>query len=308
MTHPLDWSLWRTFLAVAETGSLSAAARRLGITQPTAGRQIAALESALGRTLFLRVASGLHLEEAAVPLVDEARAMALSAAALDRLATSSVTALSGTIRLAASHTVAAEVLPHTLAPFLAAHPGLEVEVTASNSTADLMRREADLALRMRRPEQAALLARKLADVPLGLFAHERYLARAGTPATRGDLRHHILIGPDRDPVLSQVLDTLGPGFRRADLRLRADSEAVHMGALRAGLGIAICQKGIAARDPALREVLAGDMPLSLDCWLVTHPDLRAVPRIRALADHLAATLPTCFAGQGLPDHNIAGTT
>ena len=293
----IDWSLWRTFLAVAETGSLSAAARRLGITQPTAGRQIAALEAALNRRLFLRVSGGLVLEDAAAPLVEEARAMSLSAVTLDRLAASSTSAVSGVVRIAASHTVAAEVLPFALAPLLATHPRLEVEVTASNSNADLLRREADLALRMQRPDQGTLVARKLADVPLGLFAHRAYLDRAGHPATIADLAAHVLIGPDRDPVITQVLAALGPGFTRASLRLRADSEAVHLGALRAGAGIAICQKGIAARDPALVEVLAGHFPLSLDCWLVTHADLRALPRLRAVADHLASTLPAHFAGR-----------
>jgi DNA-binding transcriptional LysR family regulator len=295
---PIDWSLWRTFLAVAETGSLSAAARRLGITQPTAGRQIAALETALNRRLFLRVAGGLVLEDTALPLVEEARAMSLSAAALDRLAASSPTDVTGVVRIAASHTVAAEVLPFALAPLMASHPGLEVEVTASNSNADLLRREADLAIRMQRPEQGALVARRLADVPLGLFAHRAYLDRAGIPTAARDLAAHVLIGPDRDPVLAQVLAALGPGFTRASLRLRAESEAVQMGALRAGAGIAICQKGIAARDAALVEVLAGRFPLSLDCWLVTHADLRALPRIRAVADHLATTLPALFAGRG----------
>lgn len=297
MAHAIDWSLWRTFLAVADSGSLSAGARRLGLTQPTAGRQIAALEAALGRRLFLRVSGGLVLEESAAPLVEEARAMALSAATLDRLAASSPEDVAGVVRIAASHVVAAEVLPLALAPLLAAHPALEVEVTASNSNADLMRREADMALRMQRPEQAALVARRLAEVPLGLFAHRAYLDRAGMPGDVAALADHVLIGPDRDAVLAQVLAILGPGFTRASFRLRTDSEAAVMGALRAGVGIAICQKGIAARDPALVEVLPGRFDVALPCWLATHADLRNLPRIRSVTLHLAATLPSILAGR-----------
>lgn len=307
MSRDIDWALWRSFLAVAETGSLSAAARQLGLTQPTLGRQIAALEAALGRRLFVKSQAGYALADGAAALLEEARAMSLSASALARLASAPDGAVAGVVRIAASHVVGAEVLPHALAPFLASHPGLEVELTLSNSTADLLRREADLALRMVRPAQSTLVARKLADVPLGLFAHTAYLARHGSPQTVADLAHHTLIGPDRDPALRPILAALGPGFTRHALRLRVDDDAAQLGAMRAGLGIAICQRGIAARDPRLIEVLPDAFSHNLECWQVIHADLRATPRIRALADHLAQSLPALFAGRGT-DHSMPGTT
>ena len=297
MNSDVDWALWRSFLAVAETGSLSAAARQLGLTQPTLGRQIAALEAVLGRSLFVKSQAGYSLADGAAALLDEARAMHLSASALARLASAPDGAVAGVVRIAASHVVGAEVLPHALAPFLAAHPGLEVELALSNGTADLLRREADIALRMVRPAQSTLVARKLADVPLGLFAHTDYLSRHGTPQTVADLARHALIGPDRYPVLRPVLAALGPGFTRHSLRLRADDDAAQLGAMRAGLGIAICQRGIAARDTHLVEVLPGAFSHSLECWQVIHADLRTTPRIRAVADHLAQTLPALFAGR-----------
>ena len=303
MTQDIDWSLWRSFLAVAETGSLSAAARRLGLTQPTLGRQIAALETALGRSLFVKSQSGYALADDTAALIDEARAMQLAASALSRLAAARTDRVDGILRIAASHMVGAEVLPHALAPLLAAHPGLEVELLLSNDSADLLRREADLALRMVRPAQGSLIARKLADVPLALYAHRDYLRRAGHPALPQDLQHHVLIGPDRDPALDAILQGLNMGLTRRSFRLRVDGEAAQLGALRAGLGIGICQKGIAARDPALTEVLPGLFPYRMECWLVTHADLRDTPRIRRAADHLALTLPPLFAGQ-----SIAGTT
>ncbi len=296
MAHPTDWSLWRSFLAVVETGSLSAAARRIGSTQPTVGRQIAALEAALGQKLFLRGRDGLVLQDTALPLVAEARAMALSAAALERLASAGRGALSGTVRIAASHAVASGALPLALSGFLAAHPDIEAEIVASNSNADLLGREADIALRMQRPAQGSLYARKLANVALGLYAHERYIARAGAPETAADLAAHLLIGPDSDGVADAVIRVLGHGLTRRSFRLRSDSEAAQMAALRAGLGIGICQRNIARREAGLTEVLPGRFALSLECWLVTHPDLRAIPRIRSLADHLADRLPALLSG------------
>jgi DNA-binding transcriptional LysR family regulator len=309
MNREIDWALWRSFLAVADTGSLSAAARQLGLTQPTLGRQIAALETALGRRLFVKSQAGYALADGAAALLEEARAMHLSAAALARMASARDDAgdLAGVVRIAASHVVGAEVLPHALAPLLAGHPRLEVELALSNSAADLLRREADIALRMVRPAQSTLVARKLADVPLGLFAHRAYLDRAGSPAQVADLARHVLIGPDRDPTLQPILAALGPGFTRNSLRLRVDEEAAQLGAMRAGLGIAICQRGIAVREDALVEVLPGAFGHALECWQVIHADLRDAPRIRAVADHLARTLPALFAGR-IPDHNIPGTT
>ncbi|MDG4650361.1 LysR family transcriptional regulator [Roseibacterium sp. SDUM158017] len=305
MSNRIDWALWRSFLSVAETGSLSAAARALGLTQPTVGRHIDTLEGAVGQTLFLRTPQGLGLTEAAAALVPEARAMQLTADSLARRAASAPEAGTGTVRIAASHVVGAEVLPTALAPLLATHPGLAVELALSNDSADLLRREADLAIRMARPAQGSLVARRLGDVPLGLFAHRVYLDRAGRPGRLTDLKAHVLIGPDGDPAALAGLEAFGGAVGRSDLRLRTDSEAAQIASVRAGLGVGVMQAGIAARDPLLEPVLSDLVAWSLDAWLVLHDDLRRLPMVRLVADHLSAVLPAVLLSGALPPHSGA---
>jgi DNA-binding transcriptional LysR family regulator len=305
MKSQIDWALWRSFLAVAETGSLSAAARALGLTQPTVGRHVDTLEAAVGQTLFLRTPQGLGLTEAAAALVPEARAMQLTADSLARRAASAPEAGAGTVRFAASHVVGTEVLPTALAPLLSAHPGLAVELTLSNDSADLLRREADLAIRMARPAQGSLVARRLGGVPLGLFAHRAYLDGAGRPGSLTDLKAHVLIGPDGDPAALAGLEAFGGAVGRSDLRLRTGSEAAQIASVRAGLGIGVMQAGIAAREPLLEPVLPDLVAWSLDAWLVLHDDLRRLPMVRIVADHLSAVLPAVLRSGALPPHSSA---
>lgn len=293
MEKPVDWTLWRSFLAVAETGSLSAAARRLGLTQPTLGRHIEALETAIGQPLFLRAPQGMVPTPAAQALMPEAQTMAHAAASLERRAASSGE-FRGTVRIAASHVVGAEVLPRVLAPLLVQHPGLAIELDLSNDPADLGRHAADLAIRMTRPGQSSLIARKLADVRLGLFAHSSYLGRHGTPTEPADLTGHVLIGPDRDTGALAGLDAMQLG--RSALRLRSDSEAAQIAAIRAGLGIGVLQRAIAALDPALVPVLPDRFAWPLEAWLVLPDGLRALAPVRRVADHLAKVLPRFYAG------------
>lgn len=293
-TPPIQWDHWRSFIAVAEEGSLSAAARALGLTQPTVGRHIDLLEAALGATLFLRAPQGMMPTDLGRELLPEARAMAAAAAALARTASAPRGATRGVVRLAASEVVGAEILPALLAPLLAAHPGLVVELVLSNRNEDLLRREADLAVRMARPRQEGLVARRLAELRIGLYAHERYLAARGLPRTRAELAGHILIGPDRDAATLAAM--AAAGFAREMLRFRCDREAAQLNALRAGLGIGAAQAGIARACPALRPVLAKEFSARLDCWLAMHEDLRGSARVRLVFDHLAATLPAALAG------------
>jgi DNA-binding transcriptional LysR family regulator len=285
-----DWTLWRTFLAVAEAGSLSAAARRLGLTQPTLGRHVEALEGALGVALFTRGPKGLALTPAGLAALPAAQAMGLAAGALAR-AVAGAGATTGTLRLTAAGEVAAEVLPPVLAHFAALHPGIALEISASDRPEDLLHREADLAVRMLRPRQVALVARKVAVVGLGLYAHADYLAARGVPVTGADLSGHALIGPERADRLTGVRlagRVWGPG----DLTFRSDSDAAQLGLLRAGAGIGICQHGIASREGLVRVL--PDAELQLEAWLAMHEDQRGNPALRALWDHLAAELPGAF--------------
>jgi DNA-binding transcriptional LysR family regulator len=290
---PLHWDHWRSFVAVADGGSLSRAARALGLTQPTVSRHVDLLEAALGVTLFLRSPQGLEPTELGRGLLGEARAMAASAAALERTASAPPAEGRGIVRLTASEVVGSEILPRVLAPLIAAHPGLELELVLSNRNEDLLRREADLAVRMTRPTQSGLVARKIAEVAIGLYAHRSYLERHGTPATLRDLAGHVLIGPDRDPAALAAL--AGTGLARRMLRLRCDREAAQLNALRAGVGIGVAQAGVARASPELRPVLAAQIAFRLECWLAMHEDLRSSARVRLVFDHLARELPAALA-------------
>jgi len=284
MAEP-DWQLWRAFLAVLRAGSLSGAARRLRLTQPTLGRQIAALEAALGRTLFTRSTDGLRPTDTALELAPHAEAMEAAASALVRAASGAEGALRGTVRLAASEFMGAAVLPPMLARFRAEHPGVEVELSLSDRTENLLRRDADLAVRNIAPVQAALVARRIGEAPVGLFAHREYVAARGLPATTAELAGHALIG--RAEHAEQARSVLGfdPRFG-----FRCGSDLGLLAALRAGLGVGYCQVGIGRRDPDLVPVLPSLVLARVGVWLAMHEDLRASRRIRALFGHLAREL------------------
>lgn len=284
------WEHFRTFLAVLHEGSLSAAARLLGLTQPTAGRHIAALEAALGTTLFSRSRHGLLPTPAALELRPHAEAMQAAAEALVRTASGEAAAPHGTVRITASETVGAEVLPPLLAGFHARYPGIAIELVLTDRTENLTRREADIAVRMVRPVQAALVARRIGRVAIGLYAHRDYLAARGTPKNLDELAGHSLIGFDRNDLATRSLGVEGLPLTRDLFSFRSDSDAAQRAALRAGFGIGGCQLGIAMRDPALVPVLPGQVAFSLDMWLAMHEDLRDSRRVRLVYDHLAEGL------------------
>ena len=182
----LDWNLIRSFVAVAETGSLSAAARRLAASQPTLGRHVAELEQALGVVLFRRGRTGYELTEQGAALFERAQQVGDAANAFARLATGATEQIGGTVRIAASEVVSAYVLPPILARLRQAEPAIEIEIVASNQVENLLRRDADIAVRMVAPAQQDLIARKIADLPLTACAATSYLERRGRPrAARG---------------------------------------------------------------------------------------------------------------------------
>lgn len=284
------WELYRSFLAVTRHGSLSAAARALGTTQPTVGRQVEALEQALGIALFTRSPHGLRPNPAALGLVAHAETMEAAAAALLRTASGAAEEACGTVRLTASEMVGGEVLPTMLADFRRAYPRIAVELVLNNEAEDLLRRDADLAVRMFRPTQGALVAKRIGQVEIGLFAHRRYLESHSVPRSADALGCHALIGFDRSPLFSRAVGRIGAKVSRDQLALRCDSDLAQLAALRAGLGIGACQVGVARRDPELLPVLPGKLSLELDMWLVMHQDMRSCRRVALLFDHLAAAL------------------
>lgn len=294
-SEPVPWELFRSFLAVARHGSLSGAARALHLTQPTLGRHVALLERSLATPMFTRSPQGLMPTETALTLVPIAEAMESAAEAMVRAASGQAGEVAGVVRITASEIVGAEVLPPMLAAFAEQHPGIAFELHLANRTEDLLRRDADIAVRMVRPTQAGLVARRLGDAVIGLYAHRSYLAAVGEPHSMADLARCRLIGFDRNPTAVKAVENTGIPLSRELFSLRTDSDLAQLAALRAGYGVGGCQVGIARRDPALVRVLERAFAVPLETWLVMHEDLRASARVRRVFDHLTAGLKAYLA-------------
>jgi DNA-binding transcriptional LysR family regulator len=290
------WELYRSFLAVIRLGSLSGAARALTLTQPTLGRHIDMLEAALDLPLFTRSQHGLSPTQAALALIPHAEAMATASEALLRAASGAAEEERGTVRLTASDLVGGNLLPAILTRFRERHPGIILELALSNRTEDLLRRDADIAIRMVRPVQSALVARRLGTVSLHLYAHRRYVDRYGVPDSLAALADHTLIGFDRDDGPTRAITVAGIAVTRELFAIRCDNDLAQWAMLRAGLGILACQDVIARHDPDLVPILRAELGFELEMWLAMHEDLRASRRVRLLYDHLAEELTALLAG------------
>lgn len=298
MDTDANWELYRSFLGVLEEASLSGAARALGIAQPTVGRHIAALENSLGVSLFTRSQAGLTPTDSALELRVYAEAMRSNIAALRRAATRLGKDVTGSVRISASEVMGVEVLPPIVARLQAEHPQLKVELVLSNRVQDLLKREADIAVRMTEPRQQPLIARRLGEVELGLHAHRDYLARRGTPQTLAALSSHALIGFDQETEFLRGARKLLPGWEREAFAVRADSDVAQLALLRAGAGIGVCQAPIALRDPMLVRLMPERLVLPLPVWLVMHEDLRHTQPCKAAFDALQRGLSDYLGQRG----------
>jgi len=291
---PPDWDLYRSFLAVMRAGSLSGAARALGASQPTLGRQVAALESRLGAVLFTRSPGGLIPTETALALIPHAETMAAAAAALERAATPGGDDAAGVVRVAASEVIGGAVLPPVIRACREAHPHLILELALSNRNEDLLRREADIAVRMARPTQGALYGRKIGVVALGLYATPDYLARHGAPQSLDDRAGRTVIGFDQTPTIVGGAP-LDPSIGRALFDVRCDNDLACLNMVQAGAGIGACQAPL-ARQMGLVPVLADAFRFELEVWVITHGDLKAVRRVRIMFDALVEGLERYLRG------------
>ncbi len=285
----LDWSLVQTFLAVAETGSLSGAARELNLTQPTAGRHVQALERELGVPLFKRQARGMALTAEGAALLGYARAMRDAAGALSLAAVGGETDLSGTVRVTSSVFVAHHILPAVVTELRETHPEIQIELVASDTSENLLFREADIAVRMYRPTQLDVVAKHLGAVPLGLFAAKSYIQKHGMP-TAEDFVQHDIIGYDRNKSMIE-------GFREAGMEVdhdffpvRCDNNTVVWELVRAGAGLGFGMERAGREDPLLIQIDTGiDIP-PLHVWLAAHEAVRRSPRVDAVWTVLAQRL------------------
>lgn len=281
-----DWTQVRAFLATAETGSLSAAARDLGLTQPTVGRQITALERSLRVELFDRTGRALSLTPAGLSLLGAAREMGEAAGRLSMAASGQITELAGPVSLTASDAFCAYWLPKVLARLRADAPGLRITVVASNRVEDLRRRAADIAIRHVRPTDPDLIARKLRDTRVGFYAHPDYLASLSEPLNRANALSGSYIGLAPIEEVLPFLQSVGLEVTPDHFPLMSESGVAGWEMVRAGLGIGLMLPEIATLCPDVEEVLT-DLPvIEVPIWLVTHRDLQTSRRIRHVFDTL----------------------
>jgi DNA-binding transcriptional LysR family regulator len=275
---------------VLREGNLSRAARLLDLTQPTLGRHIGELERGLNLALFTRSPRGLAPTDAAFELRPHAQAMAAAAEALLRSASGSATEARGVVRITAPEIIGAEILPAILTRFRKKYPGVTIELALTNVTENLLAREADIAVRLVRPDQTALVAKKVGQVRFGCYAHRDYLKRHGVPRSFEDLSSHTLIGFDKGGTAIKALRDMPNPLSRTDFAFRSDSALAQIAMVRAGFGIGRGADISARFDPDLVPLLADKYCVEVDLWVAMHEDSRNSRRMRLMFDHLAASL------------------
>lgn len=285
--HNLDWTLLRAVGAVADHGSLSAAAAALGQSQPTLGRQVRAAEGALGQPLFRRHARGLEPTEFCRMVLPAATQMQEAARRVALLAAGEAPDASGRVRLTASVFVTTHILPPILAQIRAAHPKIALDVVASDTTENLLFHEADIALRMYRPTQLDMITRHLGDLPLGLYASRAYAEAHGVPESLDDLRDHGMVGYDRDDRIIRAIREMGMPVTRNWFTTTTDDQVAYWNFVLAGCGVGVGQRVVAERTEGIVRVLPELELPSLPVWLTAHQRLRHQPRVAAVWEMLA---------------------
>lgn len=286
----LDWNLIRSFLAVADTGTLLAAAKASRLSQPTIGRHIDELEASIGVILFARGRSGMVLTEAGLSLLDDARAMAAEADRFSLKAAGRSEDASGTVRITASDVVATYILPPILTALKAAEPGIDIELVPSNAVANLLARDADIAIRMVRPMQNDLIAVKVNDLAMGVHARQDYLDAFGEPEDIEALYHHRLVGYDRDPLILNAMAAMGLRSDRNMFTFRTDNQVTYWELIKAGAGIGFGARWLGRMTPDIKQILPALDIAALPMWLASHQELKTSLKIRKAMDFLHAEI------------------
>ncbi|MDH3580387.1 MAG: LysR family transcriptional regulator [Hyphomicrobiales bacterium] len=285
-----DWNQARAFLATAEEGSLSAAARALGQTQPTLGRQVSALEEKLGVTLFERAGRSLSLTQSGLELLYHFRAMGDAASRISLTASGQSQAIEGQVCITASDGMATYLLPPVVKKLRAAAPGIEIEIVADNEVSDLNRREADIAIRHVRPEQPDLIAKLVRETTGHLYAATSYLDTHGRPETAADVADATFVVLNQSERMLSALNGLGLSLTKRNFKLVSANSVVGWEMVKQGLGIGVMIPEIADLTPEVERVLPDLPPYPVPIWLVTHRELRTSRRIRLVFDLLAEAL------------------
>ena len=285
-----DWNQLRAFLETAETGSLSAAARKLGLTQPTLSRQVAAIEERLGVTLFERVGNAMALTPTGLDLLEHARAMGSASVALGLAATGRSEAVGGVVSVSATDVVAAHLVAPLVRQLREQEPGIVVEVIASDGMSDLLRREADIAIRHVKPEQPDLIARLIREAKAGYYASEDWIKTYGNPRTAQEAANLPFVGSDRGGRYLSYMQNQGLQLTEANFSCYAENTLAHYSLVQMGLGIGAMMIEIARGTPGIVRVLEDVPPVRFPLWLVTHRELRTSRPIRVVFEALSQSL------------------
>ena len=288
--NQLDWNQLKAFLETAETGSLSAAARKLELTQPTLSRQVAAIEQQMGVTLFERVGKAMALTPTGLELLEHARAMGAAAEALGLAATGRSQAVGGVVSVSATDAVAAQLLPPLVRRLREQEPGIAIEVISSNAVSDLLRREADIAIPHGKPEQPDLIARLIREASASFYASEEWVRIHGHPRNAEEAAHLAFVGSDRSGQYLGYLRQHGLPLSEANFSCYAEHSVASWSLVRQGMGIGAMMVEIATDTPGIVRVLDDVPPVRFPIWLVSHRELRTSRRIRVVFEALAQGL------------------
>ena len=286
----LDWNQLKAFLQTAQTGTLSAAARKLALTQPTLSRQVAAIEQQMGVTLFERVGKAMVLTPTGLDLLEHARAMGAAAEALGLAASGRSQAVGGVVSVSATDAVAADLLPPIVQRLRAREPGIAVEVISSNALSDLLRREADIAIRHVKPEQPDLIARLVREATAHFYASEGWVKTYGHPRSAQDATEVPFVGSDRSGRYLAYLRQHGLNLSEDNFSCYSDHTVAHWALVCQGMGIGAMMTEIARKTPGMVRVLDDLPPVRFPIWLVSHRELRTLRRIRVVFEALAEGL------------------
>jgi DNA-binding transcriptional LysR family regulator len=282
-----DWVLLRSFLAIYRSGTVAGAARSVNLQQSTLSRHLADLETQLAEPLFERTGRGLHATDAAHLVARYAQDMESLAHQMTLSLAAKSAMLSGTVRVSSSQIFASYVLPAITRDLIRRHPGLQIDIVASDDVPSLLHRATDIALRFTQPTDLNVVARQIGKVPIAAVAHESYLQAMGTPQQPSDLLHHHLLGIDKDSVMIPALQAMDIAVTPAHFRIRTDDKAVCTKLIESGAGIGFVARLMLDINPSLRQVLPG-LPLpTLTCWLTTHTEISNSPLIRVVYDEIA---------------------
>ncbi len=292
-----DWSLVRSFVAVLDAGSLTAAARRTGMHQPTLSRHVAELETQLQAPLFERTGRGVVPTAAALAIADAARRMQADAQSLALVLAGRRAATTGTVRITTSRVAATWLLPPVIARLQAEEPGIQVELVGSDALSNLLRREADIAVRMVRPAQGSLVARRIGEIPIVACAHRRYLAEGPPLRVPEDLAAHRLVGFDRDDTVLRGFASMGMPMRREAFAVRTDDQVAYVQLVAAGAGVGFVTPYVLRQLPGVDRVLPMLAIPPMPCWLAVHREIRGNPVVARAWRFLADALPGALAGE-----------